>query len=366
MRAGGDPVSERVTLLTLARDLGVSRATVSNAYNRPDQLSAALRQRILERAEELGFAGPDPSGRRLRRGRAGAVGVLIDQGLSHAFSDPTAVLDLDGLATELQRAGLGLLLHSGTGSRADAEGVAAAAVDAWVVRSLAQDEPAVAAVLRQRRPVVVLDQPELPGVPVVGIDDRAAVAEAVRHLLELGHREVAVLSLPLRADGFQGLVTERRLLHASYPVARRRVDAVASLLGAVGTGGPVVECSRSDIDTGALGAYQLLDVERPPTAILALSDQLALGAVRAAQEMGFAVPAALSVTGFDDGPAAASAVPALTTVGQPLRERGRVVGRLVLAALRGEEVVSPPALETSLVVRASTAAPRPPGPRGRG
>ena len=104
--------AERVTLKVLAEDLGVSRATVSNAYNRPDQLSEALRTRILARAAELGFAGPDPVARGLRRGRVGAVGVLVDHSVSYAFSDPVAVLVLDGLAEELQADGFGLLLHA--------------------------------------------------------------------------------------------------------------------------------------------------------------------------------------------------------------------------------------------------------------
>src|ERR1700712_2263515 len=147
----------RLTLVTVARDLGISPATVSNAYNRPDQLSPALRARILARAAELGFAGPDPMARGLRRGRVGAVGVLVDEGLSYAFSDPTAVLLLDGLARELEQDGLGLLLH--TGRAGDVQRIRDAAVDAWVVQSLPDDSPALAAARSRGRPMVVVDQP---------------------------------------------------------------------------------------------------------------------------------------------------------------------------------------------------------------
>lgn len=111
--------AERVTLKVLAADLGVSRATVSNAYNRPDQLSEALRTLILTRAAELGFAGPDPVARGLRRGRVGAVGVLVDQSVAYAFSDPVAVLVLDGLAQELQAAGFGCCCTPRPGSPAE-------------------------------------------------------------------------------------------------------------------------------------------------------------------------------------------------------------------------------------------------------
>lgn len=81
----------RVTVKTLAAAVGVSPSTISNAYNRPDQLSVELRERILATAAELGFAGPDAAGRTLRVGRADAVGVLLTERLSYAFSDPYAV-----------------------------------------------------------------------------------------------------------------------------------------------------------------------------------------------------------------------------------------------------------------------------------
>ena len=316
---------------------------------------------MLARAAELGFAGPDPRGASLRRGRTGAVGVLLDQGLSYAFSDPTAVLDLDGLATELQQDGLGLLLHSGTRSRTDAAVIASAAVDAWVLRSLPQDEPAVEAIRAQRRPVVVVDQPRVPGVPLVGVDDAGGTAAAVRHLTGLGHRSVGVLTMPLRPDGYQGLVDAQRERFATYDVMRARLAAVHEALATVGVGREgvsVVECAANDVDTGALGTYQLLELDAPPTAVLAMSDQLAIGALRAAAEMGVGVPGDLSVVGFDDAPEASTSFPPLTTVAQPLRERGRTAGGLVRAALAGREVVEPPPLPTSLVVRESTAPPR--------
>src|SRR4051794_11649042 len=100
----------RVTLQTLADALGVSRSTVSNAFNRPDQLNPALRERVLPLAAELDYAGPHPAGRALRSGRAGAVGVLFTERLSYAFGAPAAVSTLRGLAIEAEQAGVGLAL----------------------------------------------------------------------------------------------------------------------------------------------------------------------------------------------------------------------------------------------------------------
>src|ERR687894_2969814 len=106
-------LGRRATLKEVASELGVSPATVSNAYNRPDQLSSALRERVFETARRLGYPGPDPMARGLRRRRAGAVGVLYEDRLSYAFADPAEVLFLRGVSVATEEAGLGLLLLSG-------------------------------------------------------------------------------------------------------------------------------------------------------------------------------------------------------------------------------------------------------------
>ena len=360
-----EPSSGRVTLLALAQDLGVSRATVSNAYNRPDQLSPALRERILTRAAELGFHGPDPMARGLRRGRVGAVGVLVDEGLSYAFSDPTAVQLLDGLARGLEEDGVGLLLHASGPVDGDLQHVRDAAVDAWVLQSLPDGHPAVTAALERGRPVVVLDQPLLPGVPVVGIDDAGGAAAAVRHLTGLGHRRLAVLSMPMRADRVSGPADLDRQRSASYHVVRERLAGAAAAAAEAGldwAGVPVVECATNDPESARAALSVLLAGEDPPTAVFALSDQLGRGAIRAARAAGVPVPGALSIVGFDDSPAAAGTTPPLTTVAQPLRERGEVVGALVRELLAGRPAVPPPPAETRLVVRGSTG-PAPAGGR---
>src|SRR5829696_10038031 len=88
----------KVTLVTVAEAVGVSPATVSNAYNRPGKLSPALRERILATARDLGYPGPDPAARSLRRGRAGCIGLLFGEALTYVFQDPGAVEFLRGLA----------------------------------------------------------------------------------------------------------------------------------------------------------------------------------------------------------------------------------------------------------------------------
>jgi DNA-binding LacI/PurR family transcriptional regulator len=352
---------ERVTLATLARELGVSRATVSNAYNRPDQLSGELRDRILARADELGFAGPDPAGRSLRRGRVGAVGVLLDEALSYAFADPAAVLILDGIAQELEQDQQALLLLAGRApTGADPAAVRDAVVDAWVVESISSDSPALAAARARRQPMVVLDQPILPGVPVVALDDEGGARKALEHVLHLGHHHLAVISFAIVDDDQSGPADLDRQAATTYPVTARRLAGAAAAVNRAGLDWqtvPVIESPHNNPECGAEAAAYLLSQTPRPTAIVTFSDQLALGVVHAARAAGLSVPEQLSVVGFDDTPAAALSDPPLTTVRQPLGERGRAVGRLVRQLLAGEEPTAPPPFPTELIVRGSTAPP---------
>ena len=156
-------MGNRVTLKTIAEAVGVSRTTVSNAYNRPDQLAPELRERILGTARRYRYSGPDPAARRLRSGRRDAVGLLLNEGLSYAFSDPAAVMLLQGIARATEDAGLALLVVPERGS-----GVQDAVVDAFCVYSLTGDHPNVAAAQERGVPLVVVDEPRLEGHAYVG------------------------------------------------------------------------------------------------------------------------------------------------------------------------------------------------------
>ena len=132
----------RATVKEVAAEVGVSAATVSNAYNRPDQLSPELRERVFAAARKLGYAGPDPVARGLRRGRSGAVGVLYADRLSYAFADPAAVMFLEGVSEAAEEAALGLLLVPAPLREArDQASVGEAAVDGFVIYCLAEDDP---------------------------------------------------------------------------------------------------------------------------------------------------------------------------------------------------------------------------------
>jgi DNA-binding LacI/PurR family transcriptional regulator len=349
----------RVTLQTLADALGVSRTTASNAFNRPDQLNPALRERVLALAAELGYAGPDPAGRALRSGRAGAIGVLLTERLSYAFGDPAAVSTLRGLAIEAEQAGISLALLPVplSGGEAAAGAVDSALVDACFVYALPEGHPSVEAALERRMPVVIADTPHIAGVPFVSIDDRGGARAAAQHLLDLGHRRLAVASLRLREDDRTGFVGRDRRDAATYRVTRERLRGYADAITAAGIDWdavPVYEGHPNSRALGAEAAGALLAIHPPPTALLAMSDEIALGAIDGAHAAGHSVPGQLSIVGFDDNPAATSR--GLTTIRQPLVDKGRAAGRMLLEALAGGTPADV-TLPTELVVRSSTAPP---------
>jgi DNA-binding LacI/PurR family transcriptional regulator len=351
-----------VTLQTIADRVGVSRTTVSNAYGRPDQLNPALRERILAVAKEVGYPGPNPTARSLRRGRCNAIGVLFTDdpayALSYAFTDPAAVLLLQGIAAAAGKDGTGLLILPAPPEReAAATAIRQAVVDAFVVYSVRDDDPALHAILERRLPLVIVDAPRRAGIPFVGIDDRAGARAVAAHLLALGHRRIAVLTERLGPDRRSGPADLERQ-RASQDGTQR--DRLAGYADAVRDAGlrwediSVQECRMNTPEAGCTGAAGVLDRNPRPTAILAITDQLALGALWAARQRGVRVPEALSVAGFDDLPAAAAAAPPLTTVRQPLLEKGHAAGLLVLTPPDPGGTAPEVILPTELVVRAST------------
>src|SRR4051794_24470733 len=185
-----------ITLADVAAHLGVSRTTVSNAYNRPNQLSPKLRKKVLAAAGELGYHGPNPMARGLRRGQAGSLGLVFDAPLSYAFTDPAATLFLTGMATGLEEHGaaLSIIPRLPEGAERSADLVRSALVDGYMLFCTAATDPRYAAVRARGLPFVVVEYEDDPTAAHVQIDDVAGAEAAARHLVALGHRRVAIVS----------------------------------------------------------------------------------------------------------------------------------------------------------------------------
>jgi DNA-binding LacI/PurR family transcriptional regulator len=359
----GDEVRDRVrvTLAEVAAQCGVSRMTVSNAYNHPDQLSAEVRQRVLATADVLGYGGPSAAGRALKRGRSDVLGVLLTEALPYAFGDPGTVSFLHGVTAATAAAGLALQLIPAAAETAERL-VRDAAVDGLIAHSPADDDPALAAALRRRLPTVVSGGPAGAGADCVTIDNEAAAAAAARHLIDLGHRRLGVVTWRLHSDGFTGWAGPARQASARYEVFRLRLlgyQRAAAESGLPPSAVRVWEQPGHSVADGSAAGRVLLSPPGPerPTAVLASTDVLALGVLQAARELGLDVPRDLSVTGFDDIEESGRAAPPLTTVHQDLYQQGQDCARRLIAPGTATGLVHP----TRLIIRASTArAPEPP------
>jgi DNA-binding LacI/PurR family transcriptional regulator len=326
----------RATLASLAAELKVSRTTISNAYNRPDQLSDALRERVLATAKRLGYPGPDPVARSLRTRRAGAVGLVITEPLTYSFSDPAALDFVAGLAQSCEEGGQGLLLVAVSPSRSVADGTAsvlAAGVDGFVVYSAAGDDPYLQVVLQRRLPLVVVDQPTgVPGASWVGIDDRDAMREMADYVLGLGHREIGLLTMRLLRDRHQGLVDTKRLHASTFHVQGERIRGVREAMTAAGLDPDtltVVESHEHTPTSGGVAAHIALEANPRITALMCTADVLAVSAMDFLRAHGKFAPGQMTVTGFDGVPEAMSR--GLTTVVQPSLQKGRRAGELLLS-----------------------------------
>jgi DNA-binding LacI/PurR family transcriptional regulator len=357
--SGAPARARKHTLRDVAAEAGVSIGTASNAFNRPDLISEGLRDRVFEAASRLGYGGPDPAARRLRTGRTGALGLIFTDRLPYAFDDEAAVLFMRGLANALENSGAGLLLIPTSPTREEGSRVVrGAAVDGFIVFSTPGGDPRLEAALARRLPTITVDEPYDVPTPFIGIDDRAGAEAAGRHLVELGHRRVAVISFPEYARDDRTL---------PFDVSRERLAGYRAALGDDFDPGLVLIAYTNHPGTGKRLLAEMLEIDPMPTAVLVMSDALASGVVRAAAEAGLRVPDDLSVVGFDGVPSAELTDPPLTTVAQPIEYKGELTARAILSAIaqeNGDEPSADPAepprrtvLPTELVIRGSTGPP---------
>lgn len=353
------------TLASLAAELGVSRTTVSNAYNQPDQLSTELRERILRAAAARGYPGPDPMARSLRTRRVGSIGVLLTEHLSYAFEDAASVDFLAGMAEATSGTESSLTLIPAGPSEQDVSAlVGRAVVDGIVVYSVAEGDPHLAAACARHTPLVVCDQPKGLDLPFVGIDDHAAIKPAARALLDAGHTRIGVLAIRLERTQQDGPVDVATLPTAALHVQRARVlGALEEFMAAGLEDVPVITRHINDQANCRSAAEEMLTTHPELTAVLCTTDSMALGVMEYAAVRGIAVPEDLSVTGFDGIRTALTQ--GLTTVVQPNKEKGRAAGRLLLELIDVHRVDSPPPepapreiLETTFHPGSTVSAPR--------
>jgi DNA-binding LacI/PurR family transcriptional regulator len=318
----------RLTLKVVADALGVSRTTISNAYNRPDRLSDQLRATVLAKARELGYPGPDPMARAMRRRELQTVGVVFHHDMHYALSDPTTLAFLGGIALELDRRHLWMQFIPKMGRTLMLAAAFQSTADAMIVHSEIGPE-FVHEVRATPKPLVLVDS-LVTGMPSVRTDDRRGAVLAMQHALAARPDIVVVLCFMVTE------VERERVLGRAHPpksgyVGSERVAGYAQAARAAAY--PPEQIFWMDVDDQwpdaagkSLGALRQRLSAAGRVAVVAMSDRLALAAQR---ELGaWLGPRLVAVVGFDDIPAADAA--GLTTIRQDSRLKGELAVKVLL------------------------------------
>lgn len=327
----------RVGIADVAQVAGVSEATVSRVINNRGVVAASTRKAVEEALRAVGYA----------RSNVGNVVLLVTPGLDEPFFARTS----ERITTALGMHGLrGVVCSAPVGGSQELEHVSAM-VDAGIVaavfvsasNTLDGADPGVHRLLsREHVPFVCINGAfEEADAPVLSTNDALASELAVEHLWGLGHRRIGLIAGPRgnrpsdrRVGGFLGAMTQR---------------------GARADDAPVVRHAYS-IEGGVSAAATLLEGSPAPTAIVAASDEMALGAIRTARRAGLSVPGDVSIVGYDDALPLDFIDPPLTSVRQPVDRLAAAVAPIVLAQVRGRHPdASELMFDPELIVRASTA-----------
>jgi DNA-binding LacI/PurR family transcriptional regulator len=344
----------RPTIKDIAERAGVSKTTVSFALNDPGRISEETYKRVMAVVNELDYV-PNPVARTLTTKRLGALGLLLPQPITEALRNPYVVEIIRGVGELCAERELSLTMlppHAGK----VIEAARRAFVDGLITIGVGPDHEVVELLNKRHIPFVTIDGVDTEATVNVGVDDESAAYGLMRHILGLGHRRIAVLALrpetiQLR-EGGSSLVRDRRLAGFARALAEVGLD--------LDSPGFRVVPAESSVEGGDEAISAILasgSLAEAPTAVVAMADAIALGVYQACRRAGLAIPGYMSVAGFDDIPMAASASPPLTTVHQPGREKGAAAADLVAILLEGDEAPHR-CLDTDLVIRQSTAAPR--------
>jgi alanine racemase len=316
----------RVTIAEVARKAGVSPTAVSFTFNRPSELSPATVRRVLAVAEELGYA-PNPHAKALHSSRAGAIGMLVPEDISDAFANPFYAPFVRGVGSICDELDLSLMVvspHEGSLEK----GITKAPADGFIVLGAGEKHPDVSPLYRRRVPFVIVDG-DAEKAPSVNVEDEKGAHEAASRLLARGHTEMLVMTF---------LNPRSQLVEAPFhDIASRRQSGYMRAFEEHGVawGEAPAEAKQCSIEGGDERMKAAWSDGHRPTAVLCAADALAFGVLLAAEKRGVRVPEDLEVVGFDDVPEAALSRPALSTVRQPIREKGRIAARLLTEALDG-------------------------------
>lgn len=322
------------TIKDIARRVGKSITTVSRALNDYDDISDETKQLVRQAAEEMGYI-PNATAQRLQKRTTDTIGLILPT-FGPRFSDPFFSEFLSGVGNQASEMGFDMLVATRTPGDQEMQSyrsdVATHRVDGFIIVRTRCDDPRIAFLKQAGFPFVAFGRVSGDSeFPYVDEDGRFGLASIIEHLIDFGHRKIALITAP---DNLT--FTRHRLEGASSAMRERGLEIASDHL-------QVGDLTQRG---GYEAAQRLLDLPNPPTAIAAFNDLMAIGAMSAVQERGLSVGKQISITGFDNIPMAEHAHPTLTTVDQPIYQIGRRVCDLLIRMIRNE-----PPTETQVILK---------------
>ena len=324
---------KKLTLKDVAEQLNVSTATISNAFNRPDPLSAKLKASILSRCKEMGYYGPNAAARSLRTGRTGIVGIVLSDELSYSLSDPVANQFITGMAEVLEKNNYNMLLLSASELSSDSQRrMQSSMVDGFIVYGYKSQQYRDAPWLDKSKNVVVVDS-HIPGASSVNVTNEQGAFDIAVHALQHRPQSVAIMGLELLETDRVCRIFDDELLDADTSISIQRLHGYRRALEQNGMQISSEQIWNIPHNTHKLAyqaAREALMMANRPQLLLCMSDRIALAAVQAALHMGMRVPEELHVVGFDGIPESDTFHPSITTVHQQTVEKGRIAAEMFL------------------------------------
>ena len=337
MGKGRRPPERKVTIADVARAAGVSKTLVSFVLNGRADVGEVTRQRIQTVIAELGYR-PNRQARLLVQKKVGVVGLLLE---IRAYTDLLVLHFVSALGERLADFGYGLLLLR-SGKQNPLEIIASAVeehkVDGLILMDVLRQDPRVEWLEEAGFPYMLFSSTDQVQDHYVDVDYLPAARLVADHLVERGHQRVGLIAGP-----------------AEYQYIHRREESFRRAAEERGLELPEGHCFRGDLTeaSGWESGVRLAALPQRPTALFAVTDAMALGAMRGLMDRGVQVPRDLAVIGFGDSPAASGVRPALTTVHMPIQEMGRAAAAGIIVRIDGGEGGGVYIAKPRLVVRDS-------------
>ncbi|MFC4702058.1 LacI family DNA-binding transcriptional regulator [Glaciecola siphonariae] len=341
--------AKRLTLKEVALKIGVSTATVSNAFNRPSQLSQELREEILQSCKEMGYAGPHAESRQLRTGKTKVIGVMLSHQLSYSFSDPVANMVLQGISQVFEKPEYNILVVPSRRELKSLSGLESFVEGFIIYGPPSQDR--LRELIYHRKAIIAIDF-TLENAVSININNQKAARECAEFAFSHHPEHTVILGLRMAQENRTANLENLTLYD---PANNIMVQRLLGFQEAALASNKVI--SKSHIwnipDNTHFLAYEtakyVLQQTPRPNVLLCMSDRIALSAIQAAHDLGLKVPNDVMITGYDGIDEARTSTPSVTTIEQPSLEKGRAAAEIFLGDREEENLT----LHAPLVIRDS-------------